>query len=154
MTRNQNTQTIQCNYALSKEYINSVSTDTHVESPHFPIYLQNKDNYFKVQLENDLYLPVSHYELKTKAQPLENMHQQKQQKFKNNYSFPENYPIIQHTDVTLDTNKTEPFIQLSYNHDANYAELINSINFHSQQWTTLYQSHQPFITTFTKNKLI
>ena len=58
---------------------NSVSTDTHVESPHFPIYLQIKDNYFKVQLENDLYLPVSHNEFETKDQPLENMHQQKLQ---------------------------------------------------------------------------
>ena len=55
------------------------------------------------------------------------MHQQKQLQFKNNYSIPENYPIIQHTDVTLNTNKTGPFIQS--NHDANYAELINSIEF-------------------------
>ena len=49
MTHNQNTQPIQCHYAVSKKYINSISTDTHVESPHFPIYLQIKDNYFKVQ---------------------------------------------------------------------------------------------------------
>ena len=70
MTHNQNTQAIRCHYALSKEYINSVSTDTHVESPHIPIYLQIKDNYFRVQLENDLYLPVSHYEFETKAKPL------------------------------------------------------------------------------------
>ena len=125
MTHNQNTQPIQCHYAVSKLYINSVSTDTHVESPHFPIYLQIKDNFFKVQLENDLHLPVSHYEFKTKAQPLEKMHQQKLQKGKNNYSLPENYPIIQHTDVTQNTNKTEPFIQ--FNHYANYAELINTI---------------------------
>ena len=153
MTHNQNTQTIQCHYAVSKEYINSISTGTQVESPHFPIYLQIKDNYFKVQLENDLYLPVSHCEFKTKAQPLENMHQQKLQHFKNNYSLPENYPIIQHTDVTLNTNKTESFIQS--NHDANYAELINSVklNFHSQQWTTIYQSLQTIIITSTKNKL-
>ena len=34
-----------------------------------------------------------------------------------NYSFPENYPIIQHTDVTLNTNKKELFIQSD--HDAN-----------------------------------
>ena len=79
MTHNQNTQPIQCHYAVSKEYINLVSTDIHVEPPHFPIYLQIKDNYFKVKLENDLYLPVSHYEFKTKAQPLENMHHQKRQ---------------------------------------------------------------------------
>ena len=37
MTHNQNTEPIQCQYAVSKEYINSVYTDTHVESPHFPI---------------------------------------------------------------------------------------------------------------------
>ena len=84
MTHNQNTQPIQCHYVVSKQYINSVSTDIHVESPHFPIYLQIKYNYFKVKLENDLYLPVSHYELKTKAQSLENIHQQKLQQFKNN----------------------------------------------------------------------
>ena len=44
MTHNQNTQPIQCLYAVSKEYINSVSTDTHGDSPHFPVYLQIKDN--------------------------------------------------------------------------------------------------------------
>ena len=124
MTHNQITQSIQCHYAVSKEYINSVSTDTHVELPHFPIYLHIKDNYFKVQLENDLYFPVSHYEFKTKAQPLESMHQQKLQQFKNNYPLPEIYPIVQHTDVTLNTNKTEVFIL--FNHDANCTELINT----------------------------
>ena len=67
MTHNQNTQPIQCHYTVSKEYINSVSTDTHVESPPYPIYLQIKDNYFKVQLENYIYLPVSYYEFKTQA---------------------------------------------------------------------------------------
>ena len=67
MTHNQNTQPIQCHYAVSKEYIISVSTDTHVESPHFPIYLQIKDNFFKVQLINEFCLPVFHYEFKTKA---------------------------------------------------------------------------------------
>ena len=124
MTHNQNTQPIQCHYAVSKEYSNSVSTDTHVESPHFPIYLQLKDNYFKVQLENDLYLPVSHYEFKTKAQPLDNAHQQKQQ-LKQNRSPSEKYPIIQHTDVTQNTNKTAHFQKSNY--DANYTELINTI---------------------------
>ena len=58
---------------VSKEYIISISIDTHVESPHFPIYLQIKDNYFKEQLENDLYLPVSYYEFQAEAQPLDNM---------------------------------------------------------------------------------
>ena len=70
---------------------------------------------------------MSHYELKTKAQPLENIHQQKIQQSKINYSFPENNPIIQHTDVTLNTNKTEPFKKS--NPDADYAKLINSIKF-------------------------
>ena len=37
MTHNQNTQPIQCHCAVSKEYIITVSTDTNVESPHFPI---------------------------------------------------------------------------------------------------------------------
>ena len=32
MTHNQKTQPIQCHYAVSKEYINTISTDTHVES--------------------------------------------------------------------------------------------------------------------------
>ena len=112
MKHNQNTQPIQCHYAVSKEYINSVYSDNHVESPHFPIYLQIRDNFLKVQLENDLYLPASHYEFKTKAQPLENIHQQKLQQPKNNYSPPESYPIIQDTDVTLNTNKTEPLYNL------------------------------------------
>ena len=31
MTHNQNTQPLQCHYAVSKEYINSVFTDTYVE---------------------------------------------------------------------------------------------------------------------------
>ena len=104
-----------------------MSTDTHVESPHSPIYLQIKDNNFKLQLEKDLYLPVLSYEFKTKAQPLENIHQQKLKQFKNNSSLPENYPIIQNTDVTLNTNKTKHFIR--HNHDANYVELINSTKF-------------------------
>ena len=82
MTHNQNTQPIQCHYAVSREYNNSISTDTHVESPHFPIYLQIKDNYFKIQLENDFYLPVSYYGFQTKAQFLYNIHQQKIPQFK------------------------------------------------------------------------
>ena len=121
MTHNQNTQPIQCHYAVSKEYINSVSRDTHVESPHFPIYLNIKDNYFKLQLEINPYLPVSHYEFQTKAQTLHNIHQNKI------HSLSKIYPIIQQTDVTLNTNKTEPLKQFS--HDANYAELINTVKF-------------------------
>ena len=74
---NQNTQPIQCPYAVSKEYINTKITSIIVESPHFPIYLQLKENYFKVQLENDLYFPVSYHVFKNKAQIY---------KFKNNYN--------------------------------------------------------------------
>ena len=73
MTLNQHTQPIQCHYAVSKEYVTTVTTNTTVESPHFPIYLQIEESYFKVQLENDLYLFVSHQEFKTKPQPLEQM---------------------------------------------------------------------------------
>ena len=58
-THSQHTQPIQCDYTVSKEYINTVTTDTAVESPHLPIYLQIKDNFFRVLLESDLYLPVS-----------------------------------------------------------------------------------------------
>ena len=39
----------------------------------------------------------------------------------------ENYSIVQQTDVTLNTNKTEPFTQCTQ--DANYAALINTIKF-------------------------
>ena len=130
MTHNQNTQPIQCQYAVSKEYINTLSTDTKVKSPHFPIYLQIKYKYFKVHLENDLYLPVSYHEFQIKAQPLEHIHQHKIQHLKNNHSLPETYPIIQHTDITINTKKTKPFTLLNQN--AKYAELINTINFHSQ----------------------
>ena len=37
MTPNQNTKPIQCHYAVSKEYINTITTNTTVEPPHFPI---------------------------------------------------------------------------------------------------------------------
>ena len=39
----------------------------------------------------------------------------------------ETYPIVQQTDVTLNTNKTEQFTQ--FTQKANYAELINTIKF-------------------------
>ena len=58
---------------------------------------------------------------------MENIHHQKLQHLENNYSSPENYPIIQHADVTLNMNKTEPFTR--FNNDTNHAELINSIKF-------------------------
>ena len=122
MTHDLNTQPIQCNYAVSKTYINSISTQTYVKSPHFPIYLQIKDNYFKVQLEIDLYLLILYHDFHTKAQPLEQIHQHKIQKLTNNNFLSETYPIIQHADVTLNTNKTEPYTSL--NQDKNYEELI------------------------------
>ena len=90
MTHNLNTQPIQCNYDVSKENINSVSRETTIEPTHFPIYLQIKENYFKVQLENDLYLPVTQQEFYTKAQPIDNIHQKRHQCFRNNYPPPEN----------------------------------------------------------------
>ena len=127
MNHNLNTRPIQCNYAVSKEYINSVSAKSNTEPMHFPIYLQIKENYFKVQLEDVLYLPVSYHEFRTKAQPLDHIHQRRNQHFKNNYYPPENYPFIRHTDVTLNTNKTEPYSQ--FNQDPNYAELISTIKF-------------------------
>ena len=105
MTHNQNTQSIHCHYAISKEYINTITTNTTVESTHFPIYLQAKHNCFKLILENDLFPPFSYHEFKTKAQPLEQLQQNKTQQFKQNHSLLENYPIVQHTDVTLNTKK-------------------------------------------------
>ena len=61
------------------------STATTVEPPHFPIYQQIKDKYFKVQLENDIYLPVSYNQFQTKAHPLEQLHKNKIQQFKHNH---------------------------------------------------------------------
>ena len=94
MTHNLNTQPIQCNYAVSKEYINLVSTDTNTEPTHFPIYFQIKENYFKVQLEKDLYLPVSQNEFRTKAQPVDHIYQKRNQYFKNNYSPPQKIILL------------------------------------------------------------
>ena len=125
LTHNQHTQPIQCHYAVSNENINTITTNTTVESPHFPIYLQVKDNYFKVQLKNDPYLPVSYHEFKTKAQPIENLQQNRTQQFKQNHALLETYSIVQHTDVPLNKNKTVPHTQFTLK--ANYAELINTI---------------------------
>ena len=127
MTHNQHTQPIQRHYAVSKDFVNTITPDTTTESQNFPIYSQNKDKFFKKQLENELYLPVLYHEFKTKAQPLEQLQQNKAQHFKQKHSLLETYPIVQHTDVTLNTNKTEPFRQSTQN--SNYAELINTINF-------------------------
>ena len=44
MTHNQHTQPIQCHYAVTKEYINTITPDANKESTHFPINLQIKDN--------------------------------------------------------------------------------------------------------------
>ena len=125
MTHNHHTQPIQCHYAVSNEYFNAITPDTTKESPHFAIYLQITDNCFKVQLQNDLYLPVSYHEFKTKAQPFEQLQQNKTQQFKQNHSLLVTYPIVQHTDVNLNTNKTESFTKSTQN--ANYSELINTI---------------------------
>ena len=118
ITHNLHTQPLQCHYAVSKANINTITTNTTVESPHFPIHLQIKDNYFKVQLENDLCLHVSYHEFKTMAQSLEQLQQNKTQHFEQDHSLLDTYPIVQHTDVTLNTNKIEPFTQS--NQAANY----------------------------------
>ena len=94
---------------------------------HFPVYLKVKDNNFKAQLENDLYLPVPYHEFRTKAQPFEQLQQNKVQQIKQNHSLFEPCPSLHHTDVTLITNKTEPITPSSQN--ASYAELINTIKF-------------------------
>ena len=60
-----------------------------------------------------------------KVQPLEHVHQHRTQQLKQNQVYSENYPIVQHTDVTLNTNKTEPFTPNKQN--GNYAELIKNI---------------------------
>ena len=127
MTHNQHTQPVQSHYAISKEYIDTIATDTNVESPHFPKYLHIRDNYFKVQLENDLYLPVSNDKLRTKTQPLEHIHLNKTQLSQHFHPQLETYLIVQHTDVTLNKNKTEPFTP--FTQKANYAERIYSIKF-------------------------
>ena len=101
MTRNEKPQPIQCHSAVLKEYNNTVSTATTVESAHFPIYLQIKGNYFKLQLKNDIYVLVSYNEFQTKAQPLEQIHKNKIQQFKLNHLLLETYLTIQHMDVTL-----------------------------------------------------
>ena len=127
MAHNTNTQLIQCHYAVSKEYLNSISTDNITEATHFPISLQIKEKFFKVQLKNNLYLPVSYHEFHTKAKPVEYT----ETEFNGLKTIPppppKKYPIIQHTDVTLNTNKTEPYTQ-NYQ-GPNYAEIINTIKF-------------------------
>ena len=127
MTHNQHTQPLQCHYTVSKEYINAIVTDTNEKTPHFPIYLQINDNYFKVKLENDLYLPVLFHGFKTKAQPIKHRQQNKTKHFKQNELSSETYPSVQHTGVTLNTNKTQPFIHPPQNEI--YVELINTNKF-------------------------
>ena len=128
MTHNPQTQPIKCHYALSKEYNNTVTTDIAGESPHFPIYIQIKDNYLKVRPEKSLYLPVSYHEYKTKGQPLEHIHYHKTQQLKQgHYSHLETYPIVQQTDGTLNKDKTEPFTP--HTQKANDADLIIIIRF-------------------------
>ena len=118
---------ILCHYTISKEYFNSVTTNSTVESTHFAIYLRINDNYFKVQLENNIYLPDSYTEDSTEMQPLERIHNQRAKQTQQNQNFTETYPIVQHTDATLNTIKTDPFTTASQN--LNYAELIKSIKF-------------------------
>ena len=62
MKHSQQTSPIQCHYVVSKEYINTVTTNTTIKSSHFSIYLQIKNNYFKVQVESNLFQRVSYQE--------------------------------------------------------------------------------------------
>ena len=62
-----------------------------------------------------------------KAQPLENVHHHRTEMLQQSRPFLENYSIVQHTDVTLNMDKTEPFTLDIQN--SNYAELIKSIPF-------------------------
>ena len=80
---------------------------------------------FEVKLENYFYLPSLYHEFKTKAQPLEHLKQNKTQHLKQHRSLLEFDPIVQHTDVTLNTNKTEPFTQFPQN--TSHKDLINTI---------------------------
>ena len=61
MTHNQQTP-IQCHHAVSKKHINSYTTDTTVEPTHFPIYPRIKNNFFKIWLDNNIYIAVSYDE--------------------------------------------------------------------------------------------
>ena len=94
-THDQQIHSLQCDYAVSNEYINTITTDTALESPHFPIYFQIKNNYFKLPLEKDLYLLVSYHQFKTKAQPQEQIQQNKIKHFKQNQ-----LPSIRNLSVT------------------------------------------------------
>ena len=57
------------------------------------------------------------------------------------------YPIVQHTDFTLNTSKTETLKTDAQNF--NYSELKIAQNFHFQQWMILYISHQKLIAIST-----
>ena len=95
---------------MSKEHINTVNTDTTLE-------ITLKYN------SNNLYVPVSVNEYKTKSQPLEHIHHHRNRQFCE-INHLEMYTIVQHR---CHTNKTEPFTLDSQK--ANYAELLNSIKF-------------------------
>ena len=50
MTHNQQTAQT-CHYAVSKDYVYTVTTKSTVEKTHFVIYLEIKHNYIKEELE-------------------------------------------------------------------------------------------------------
>ena len=81
MTHNQQTPPMQCHYATCKEFTTNIFTETTVESHKFSRYKQTNDNYFKVRLENNIYVPVSHAEYLTKAQSLEHIQNQRIKQF-------------------------------------------------------------------------
>ena len=68
-----------------------------------------------------------YHEFQTKAQTFEQKQQNKAQQIQHNHSLVETYPIIQHTDVRLNTCKTEPFTNST--RDTNYAEFKKTIKF-------------------------
>ena len=92
VTHNQQTPPMLCHYSNSEEYITNIFTETTLGSYNFSIYLQTNDIYFKVQLENNIYIPVSHAECSTKAQPLEQIQNQRIKQFQQNNFHVEHVP--------------------------------------------------------------
>ena len=80
MIHNQQTPPIQCHNAVAKEYVTGMTTETIVETQHFPIYQRLKDKLLKLQF-NKIYLHASQTEHSTKAQPLNHVQNQRTKQF-------------------------------------------------------------------------
>ena len=118
-THKQQTPPIQCHYAISKKYITNISTETTEESQNYSIYLQTNiptNIFFKVELKNNIYLPVSHAEFSTKSQPLEHIQNQRTKYIQQKKFQIETCPIVHHTDVALSirTDYTELIINIKF----------------------------------------